>query len=125
MGIKIAVTGGRNYEDDSILQNALNCFDIEKLYVGDANGADSLAVEWAKFKNIPYEVFKADWSRHGKAAGPIRNREMLKAVIDGVLIAFPGGKGTENCVQEARRQGFTVFRVESSLYDKVYEEGMA
>ena len=58
----------------------------------------------------------AQWGLHGRAAGPIRNRELLgqaiaKAVahtspgcLTSVLVvAFPGGAGTASLVQQARR----------------------
>ena len=58
----------------------------------------------------------ARWERHGRAAGPIRNRELLEqaiaravahtspsSVASVVVVAFPGGPGTASLVQQARR----------------------
>ena len=58
----------------------------------------------------------AEWGRHGRAAGPIRNRELLKQAIaravahtspvdqvSVLVVAFPGGAGTASLVQQARR----------------------
>ena len=58
----------------------------------------------------------AEWGRHGRAAGPIRNRELLKQAISRavahtspgsiasvLVVAFPGGAGTASLVQQARR----------------------
>ena len=47
-------------------------------------------------------VFKADWDTHKLAAGPIRNRSMLQNFKPKVLIAFPGGKGTDSCISIAK-----------------------
>jgi hypothetical protein len=61
-------------------------------------------------------VLPADWRRHGRAAGPIRNRELLELAISRaealssaaapasvLVVAFPGGAGTASLVREARR----------------------
>jgi hypothetical protein len=58
----------------------------------------------------------AEWGRHGRAAGPIRNRELLEQAIaravahtspcsiaSVLVVAFPGGAGTASLVQQARR----------------------
>ncbi len=44
---------------------------------GGAKGADDMAIEYAKARGIPLEVFHADWGKYGKLAGPIRNKQML------------------------------------------------
>jgi hypothetical protein len=108
----VVVTGGRNYDDKAKLFHVLNSMGIIHLYVGDASGADALAVEWARYHSIPYTVFKADWDKHGRAAGPIRNGEMLAAAgVNAIVVAFPGGRGTMNCIANALRRGMAVVRV--------------
>jgi len=86
---------------------------------GGATGADNLALSWhlkkPRFdkeniiKNITYEP---DWDTYKRAAGPIRNKEMLEANPDALVLAFPGGKGTEDCVKQAKELGMIVLRVE-------------
>jgi hypothetical protein len=61
-------------------------------------------------------VSVADWDSHGKAAGPMRNRTMLAGVNSPVsnadlLIAFKGGRGTADCVRQARELGIPVIEV--------------
>ena len=46
----------------------------------------------------------ADWTKHGKAAGPIRNQKMLDECPD-LVVAFPGGKGTADMVRRAMKAG--------------------
>jgi hypothetical protein len=41
----------------------------------------------------------------GAAAGPVRNRQMLDIYPEATVIAFPGGRGTKDMVDEARRRG--------------------
>jgi hypothetical protein len=102
---RIGVTGGRDYTDKEVVYKALDSTlnnvkskGLEMyLVVGDADGADALARSWAKERGIDHKEggFVADWEKHGKSAGPIRNREMLKSGID-KLCAFPGGRGTSD-----------------------------
>ena len=78
---------------------------------GMARGADSLAARAAYELGISVIGFRARWEKFGKAAGPIRNREMLDEKPD-LVIAFhddlESSKGTKDCVEEARRRGIPV-----------------
>lgn len=61
------------------------------------------------FWNVEQEVHDADWNEYGRAAGPIRNQEMVDAGAD-VCLAFPtGGPGTRDCMRRARDAGIRVF----------------
>lgn len=74
---------------------------------GKAEGADDLADQWAVVNWVPIEEHPADWDKHGKAAGPIRNQEMLATGID-YVIAFPGGRGTAHMKKIAEKAGVPV-----------------
>ena len=78
--------------------------------VGDAKGLDLTVRSYCEVHRHPYQMFTADWDTHGKAAGPIRNKEMLESGVD-LLVAFPGGKGTNNCVQQAVVLSIPVLKV--------------
>ena len=89
---------------------------VHGLFHGGARGADR-AIGRAAFQlGWPVEVLPADWRRHGRAAGPIRNRELLELAISRaealssaaapasvLVLAFPGAAGTDSLVREARR----------------------
>lgn len=111
----VAVTGGRGYADKAAVWRELDALAPHLLLVGDCpTGADRYALEWAECLNPDHgclpQIFCADWAKHGKAAGPIRNREMLAAKPD-MLLAFPGGRGTADCVRQARQLGVAVVSV--------------
>jgi hypothetical protein len=108
----IIVTGGREYDDAFAVKKVLDLFDVGLLIQGGAPGADRLARMYANVNNIECKTFEADWTKFGKAAGPIRNRVMLMENPNAVVIAFPGGKGTDNCVKTAKELGMMVLRVE-------------
>ena len=108
----VIVTGGRDYQDKETLERILNILNPELVIQGGASGADRLAFNWALGCNVDYGTFEANWDLHGKSAGPIRNREMLKANPNAIVVAFPGGKGTANCVSEAIKLGMIVLKVQ-------------
>lgn len=107
--MRVLVCGGREYNDRD------NVLDVLRLNVpvgatiieGGARGADTLARQWARAFEVPCETWKADWEKHGKAAGLIRNEEMLRSGID-LVIAFPGGRGTAHMKRIAREAGVKV-----------------
>ncbi len=83
---------------------------ITHLIHGAAPGADTLAAGWAFDMGITVVACHADWTKHGRAAGPIRNGEMLKREPD-LVVAFPGGRGTANMVRQAKAAGVRVVEV--------------
>jgi hypothetical protein len=81
---------------------------------GDARGADRLAGEIANAAGIPVESYPADWVKHGRAAGPIRNQLMLDVAKPDVVLAMPGGNGTADMVRRAKAAGVAVVVITSS-----------
>jgi hypothetical protein len=77
---------------------------------GCANGADSLASEYAKDNFIPEFRFPADW-RRGKTAGIKRNIKMLEIGKPTLVMAFPGGRGTGHMVSIARAEDIDVVEI--------------
>ena len=65
------------------------------------------ACVWAKRNAVDCEVWRPDWRTHGKSAAFVRSREMLASEPD-LMIAFPGGSGTEFEVKEAKRLGIPI-----------------
>jgi len=111
--LKVIVCGGRHYMDRERLYLTLDLLHaatpITILMHGNAKGADQLADDWAMGK-VKTATFPAAWERHGKAAGPLRNQEMLDAGPD-LVVAFPGGRGTADMVRRAERIGVPIMRV--------------
>ena len=81
---------------------------------GHSHGADYFAEQWARKNWCNMLRFHADWQKHGKAAGMIRNTEMLKESEATVLIAFRvngPSPGTDDSVAKARKKGLRVIVV--------------
>jgi hypothetical protein len=64
-----------------------------RLIHGDASGADRLSGEWAQSRGIPVRAFPADWAKHRRAAGPIRNKQMLEEGHPDLSLPSPVGEG--------------------------------
>lgn len=113
--MRILVCGGRDFSDHAFMRAVL-CDDFaltageDVIVHGDAVGADRLAGFVARSIGVEVEAHPADWKKHGKAAGPIRNQEMLDTGVD-VVLAFPGGKGTADMVRRAEKAGVQVILV--------------
>ena len=110
--MRILVTGGRDYTNYTAVVHALAQMPEDATLVhGAARGADSLAADyWGCTLGRATESHPADWVKHGKAAGPIRNQEMLDSGVD-ILIAFPGGRGTADMTRRALAAGVKVIQI--------------
>ena len=113
---RVIVAGGRNLKDYKLIEHTLNELmenqpnQIEIVSGGQMSidefgnrfGADYLAEQWAEKNAIQIHKFPANWNKHNKAAGPIRNRQM--AQYGDALIAFWDGitRGTQSMIEEAR-----------------------
>lgn len=63
---------------------------------GSAKGVDKIAKQFADDRNIPVIEMPADWKSYGRAAGPIRNEQMVR-LCDQCLILWDGkSRGTKN-----------------------------
>ena len=108
---QVIVTGGRDYIDWDKIKSVLDFHQPDMVIQGGASGADKLAKEWAKLNLKDFVTIEADWQKHGRAAGPIRNRLMLDSYPDAFVIAFPGGRGTADCVRTANELNRIIFQV--------------
>jgi hypothetical protein len=91
-----------------------NMLGVEGIIIhGGANGADQLADDYAVVSWKDVMVFKANWDREGKSAGPKRNQQMLDEGKPDVVVAFPGGRGTADMVRRAKKAGVQVIEVKS------------
>lgn len=109
--MKLIIAGGRSFEGDEEhlqwLDDIDNLHKVTEVISGKAPGADYFGEQWAKLRRLPVKAFPAKWHRHGRAAGPMRNRQMAE-YADAVAL-FPGGKGTDNMRYQARFYGLKIF----------------
>lgn len=110
--MRVLVCGGRDYDDLETVLQVLDRLHEQTSFScvihGAARGADTLAGLWATQNDVPVEAYPAAWSRYGRAAGMIRNEQMLREGKPDLVVAFPGGTGTAAMVRIARRVGVRV-----------------
>jgi predicted Rossmann-fold nucleotide-binding protein len=115
--MKILICGGRDFSDSrrlySFLDKAHKRYGFTLVIEGGARGADAMGRSWAKSRGIPVQTFPADWSTYGKRAGFIRNREMLTKGNPDVIIAFPGGIGTQDMINCGKKSEIPVIEIKN------------
>ena len=113
--MRIMVCGGRAFEGRDEMHASLDAMArevrIDAVIHGDAVGADRFAGEWARLREIEEVPFPADWATHGRAAGPIRNKQMLDEGRPDLVVAVPGERGIANMVMQATAAGVPVHEV--------------
>ena len=81
------------------------------LITGVARGVEIVAYHWAIINQVQPLPYPAAWGALGMAAGPIRNKQMLDEGKPDLVIAFPGGKGTEHMKKLAQKAGVEIVNV--------------
>ena len=108
--MRVLVCGGRDFTNKAHLAAVMDSLNKNKgpialIIEGGASGADALARLWAQSRAIAVAEFPANWKQLGRAAGPIRNSSMLALGEPDYVVAFKGGRGTANMVEQARKSG--------------------
>jgi predicted Rossmann-fold nucleotide-binding protein len=113
--MRVLVCGGRDYADHDWLFKELDALRVSRgvtvVISGCAPGADTIGIEWAVARKVEIVRFPADWQKHGRAAGPIRNQRMLNEGRPDLVVAFPGGRGTADMVKRAIAAGVETIRL--------------
>jgi len=111
-GPRVIICGSRKWHDREKISRRLAELVLEMapnypvIVHGAAKGADTIADQEAGKAGLLTDPHPADWKRHGKAAGPIRNREMA---ADGAVLCIgfgpTHGSGTEDMLIVAQAHG--------------------
>lgn len=109
--MKVLVCGPRDWGSKSTVSQVSKRLDAlrdDELVIihGNARGVDRIAMLWATMNSVREHPFPADCHTYGKAAGPIRNQNMLDFGKPDLVIAFqPKGSktpGTQDMIRRAR-----------------------
>lgn len=106
--VRVIVCGSRTWAHEDEVYRVLGEFDRTGLTIiqGGARGADRMAHHWASQNEVKCEEYPAEWDKHGRSAGPIRNRAMLDLGAD-LVIAFRSegeSRGTDDMIRETKRR---------------------
>lgn len=126
LSMNILVCGSRNIKDKDVIyeciENAIQEIDCDdmKLISGDANGVDKISQDWAKDNNVKIDIYQPNWNKYGKAAGPIRNSQMIKNADFVVAIWDEESSGTKDTIIKAKEHNIThiVFDKNGNIIDK-------
>lgn len=117
-GKRVAVIGSRSYgltydsESETYNQDLSEVYEFVGSLPGDvtivsggARGVDTAAVNAAKKYGLQYKVWEADWRTHGKAAGFVRNYQIVDDAD--LVVAFWDNvsRGTRHSIEYAERTG--------------------
>lgn len=122
--MRILFCGDRHWTNLKIICDVMDALKPDFVIEGEAQGADLLARDAAEYFDIPVIKFPADWKKYGRAAGPIRNTQMLNEGMPELVVAFhddiQNSKGTLNMVQQSEKRKIPV-KVYNSKGELYYE----
>ena len=118
--MKTIIAGSRDMTPTLEDVRTLNKFltSISEVVSGEAKGADKFGEDWAKAHGIPLKKFPAEWAKYGRAAGPIRNKQMAEYADQLVAFLYPDSRGTANMIKQAKKLGLKVYIVEKQHITK-------
>ena len=129
--MKVIVSGTRDLPDAAERLERVMAYVRERYGViptriihGASGNVDWAADAWAKARGLGVTKYLADWTKYGKAAGPIRNGHMAD---DGdYLVALWDGKsrGTGDMMRrmDDRRKPYCIYRTDLGLYHRIGEQ---
>lgn len=108
MALRVIVAGSRDFDDYGLLCEKLDYYlrnhpfpEDVVILSGCCAGADKLGERYAEDNGHEIMHFPAEWNKHGKAAGPIRNEEMAKCA-DACVVFWDGrSTGSKNMIDLA------------------------
>ena len=115
--MRCIVAGSRTITELDVVKdavvNATFHHQVDEIVSGGARGVDTLAGVVAGMLDLQFTEMPADWERHGRRAGYLRNEEMAlyaKETPPGGLVAVWDGisRGTKHMIDIARREGLLV-----------------
>jgi hypothetical protein len=107
--VRTIIAGSRTVKDLAEVMAAIeSCpWEVSTVLCGCAKGPDTLALVWAG-EETAVEFYPANWEKHGKSAGCIRNREMVEKAEALIAIWDGSSHGTADVITCARKAGLPV-----------------
>jgi hypothetical protein len=103
--MRIAFVGSRKYPHPDLVRKVVRDMRSDRgdfvAVSGGANGVDKIAIEEAEKLGCKTMIFVAEWDKHGKSAGPLRNGKIVEAA-DRVVAFWDGeSRGTKDTIDKA------------------------
>jgi hypothetical protein len=115
--MRVLICGDRNWTDRRRIGWYLNTLPVGSVVIhGNAPGVDRIAAELARELGFEVIAFPAQWWRYGRAAGPLRNKQMIdEGRPDKVAYAhddLDASTDTRGIVDQAHSAGIPVERID-------------
>lgn len=112
--VKLIIAGPRDLNIGLVqLDQYIRTYNLvpTEIVSGGCVGIDRCGEQYAKFANVKCITFNAEWNKHGKAAGPIRNMEMAK-YADALLLIWRGdSRGSKNMKECMEKLGKPIYEI--------------
>lgn len=119
--MKLIIAGSRDINISRPFINSLICYYnlmVTEIVSGGARGIDLVGEEWALEmrtlcgdNSVKTTQFFPDWNKHGKKAGPLRNKEMAD-YADALLLIWDGkSKGSKNMKENMKKLKKPIYEV--------------
>ena len=114
--MRVLICGDRNWTDEKTIEEYIKTLPPQSVVInGMCRGVDKIARRFALKHGHSTMDFPAKWGKFGRAAGPIRNRQMILDGEPDLVIAFHNNltesKGTKDMLEQAGKAS-----IESILY---------
>jgi hypothetical protein len=107
--MRCVIAGSRTIKDYDLILEAFTkcdwCDKITEIVSGTANGVDILGERLAFDKDLKCSRFPADWNKHGKKAGHMRNAVMANYTDIAIIVWDGKSKGTLNMIKCMEKLG--------------------
>ena len=101
--MRIIVAGSRSFDCYWLLESKLDFYiggnQLVQIVSGTARGADQLGERYAENRGLSIERFPADWDKHGKRAGYVRNEQMARYATHAVIFWDGSSRGTASMIK--------------------------
>jgi hypothetical protein len=109
----VLICGDRNWADPDLILETVRArlTPADTIIHGACRGADTFGGQAGLALGLSVRSFPADWTKYGRAAGPIRNQQMLDQHPDEVWAfhdSLSSSKGTKDMMDRAHRAGVVV-----------------
>jgi hypothetical protein len=119
--VRVIIAGSRTITNYTLLCEIMSAVEvmlgepITLVLTGGAAGVDQMGERWAWSHKVQTKLYPTPWAEHGKAAGPIRNRQMASEADALVLLWDGKSPDSKNMLAEAQRAGLQI--IEHNLND--------
>lgn len=113
--MRILICSGRFYADTKSVTRVLDAYastqHMDVLIHGGHQILGGIVESWAREMDVHLIRYPANWARYGKYAELRRNLFMLQDSRPDVVLAFPGGEDTAECIKIAQQAGIKVVEI--------------